>query len=78
MDKKENVSEVYFLKLASFEIFKNYAVLFVFYIFWMVMCLILYQFFLLFFSEKLSHTILSMMVTVPAIADACGHCNICF
>lgn len=66
MDKKEKVSEVYFSKLASLELFKNYAVLFVFYIFWMVVCLILYQFLLLFFSEKLSHTILSMMVAVPA------------
>lgn len=66
MDKKEKVSEVYFSKLASLELFRNYAVLFVFYIFWMVVCFILYQFLLLFFSEKLSHTILSMMVTVPA------------
>lgn len=66
MDKKEKVSKVYFSKLASLEVFKNYIVLFILFAFWMVVCAIVYQFLRFFFSDKLSFTILRMMFTIPA------------
>ncbi|MDO8260873.1 MAG: hypothetical protein Q7T50_05275 [Candidatus Magasanikbacteria bacterium] len=66
MDKKAKVSGMYLLKLASHELFKNYAVLFVIFTFWIVVCATVYQFLKLFLSDKHSLTILSMIFTIPA------------
>ena len=64
--KKESVSKSDLLKIAAKELFQNYAVLYVLYVFWLVFSVFVFQISRIFFSIETSLVFFRMIGVIPA------------